>query len=821
MVGAGALEAGDAALTDRLRSKLADLAAAGAEVAEVAGAGPDALDDALRFLEDLGITGEVVLVIGTCPAPGPGPSRTVAACLGPAPHDPAPGTVHAGTIGDLEEILDRQAARRRARRVPHIDPDPGWTVRLPAGAGSGPLAESLGCLSNGRAATRAALEEGGPGSAPLLIVGGVYDRDDRLLPGPVWTAVDLPVRGEAPERILDMRRAVLGRRASPGCPVRSLRLVSGADPAALAMRCEVEREWPAPGPALRAPPGAGTFRLSRRGGTDVAVTGVPAGGATTTGAAIAVAARDVAGVDGAWSTLERLAAWAAVPAGDPPEQPPVEEVAAGRLEAQARAGFDALLSAHRRAWADKWRGAGVSIEGSPDDELAARFAVFHLLGAASGPGGSAVGPRGLTGDAYAGHVFWDADVFVLPALAALDPGAARSILEYRIRRLPAARRAARAAGLAGARFPWESAGDGTDVTPRWVRGRGGPPIPIATGHHELHIVADVAWAACRYADWTGDRRFLTSGPGRDLIVDTARFWASRIRTDRSGRGHIYGVMGPDEYHEAVDDNAFTNVMARWNLQTAARLVGGDPTGGSRAEADRWRALADGLVDGWDPELDTFEQFAGYYDLERLTVAEVAAAPVAMDLVLGQQRVAGSQLIKQADVLMLHHMVPEQVPAGSLAPSLDYYGPRTAHGSSLSPAVHASLLARAGRGAEALGMLRLAARLDLDDVTGTSASGLHLATMGGVWQALAYGFMGMRAEPGCLALDPRLPAEWSALTMRFRMGGTLIEVRADGDGIEVRGDRPVTVRVGDAAPTTVGPPGGRLGPAGVDPAHRDG
>ena len=158
-------------------------------------------------------------------------------------------------------------------------------------------------------------------------------------------------------------------------------------------------------------------------------------------------------------------------------------------------GFDALLAEHREAWARRWTDAEVVIEGDPEAELAARFAVFHLLSAAADTGEAAVGARGLTGDAYAGHVFWDADVFVLPALAAIRPAAARAMLEYRIRRLPAARAAARSLGLRGARFPWESAGDGSDVTPRQVRGRHGEIIPITTGPHEEHIVADVAWAA--------------------------------------------------------------------------------------------------------------------------------------------------------------------------------------------------------------------------------------------------------------------------------------------------------------------------------------
>ena len=435
------------------------------------------------------------------------------------------------------------------------------------------------------------------------------------------------------------------------------------------------------------------------------------------------------------------------------------------------------------------------IDGDPEAELAARFAVFHLLNVANDVGEAAVGPRGLTGNAYAGHVFWDADVFVLPALAAIRPAAARAMLEYRIRRLPAARAAAEAQGMSGARFPWESARDGSDVTPRKVRGRNNELIPIETGAHEEHIVADVAWAAAHYVAWTGDPAFLAEG-GRDLLIDTARYWASRIRTDADGDGHLYGVMGPDEYHQVVDDNSYTNVMARWNLRHGADLLSqsGDPD-----TAATWRALADGLVDGWSPEHGVYEQFAGYFGLEPLLISQFAQPPVAIDGLLGADRVAGSQLIKQADVLMLHHLVPDEVVEGSLRPCLDFYGPRTAHGSSLSPAIYASLLARAGEPEAALKLFRVAARLDLDDLTGSTAEGIHLATMGGVWQALAFGFLGMRAEMGRLFVDPCLPESWSALRLAFRFGGRHVAIRAEHDRVTVTCREPLLVEVADQPP----------------------
>ena len=200
---------------------------------------------------------------------------------------------------------------------------------------------------------------------------------------------------------------------------------------------------------------------------------------------------------------------------------------------------------------------------------------------------------------------------------------------------------ARAAGLRGALFPWESAGTGREVTPRQVLTPDGVSLPIWTGETEDHIVADVAWAADRYASWTGDDGYLT-GPAVALILDTARYWASRVSLDADGRAHLRKVIGPDEYHEGVDDNAYTNILARWNLRRGARSVG-SPNGPEPEEAAAWLDLADRLVDGFDAGTGLYEQFAGFYQLEPLFIGDIADPPVAADLLLGRERVQHSQV----------------------------------------------------------------------------------------------------------------------------------------------------------------------------------
>jgi trehalose/maltose hydrolase-like predicted phosphorylase len=442
-----------------------------------------------------------------------------------------------------------------------------------------------------------------------------------------------------------------------------------------------------------------------------------------------------------------------------------------------------LLAEHEAVWRTRWAGAAVDLEGDAYHELAVRFALFHLLSLSTRESQLGVGARGLTGPAYGGHVFWDADVYVLPALAAVDPPSAEAMLRYRIGRLPAARDRAREEGRPGARFPWESAGTGREATPTEAVGIDGSRIPILTGEREIHITSDVAWGAVHLARWTGDEAVREAG--RELIVETARYLAHRIEVDGDGSAHLRQVMGPDEYHEDVDDNAFTNVMARWHLRCAAEVCGDGEVAG------RWRRLADRLVDGLDPSDCRYRQFDGFDALDPVLLTAVATPPVAADVLLGREAVARAQIIKQADVVMLHHLIPDEMHPGSLQADLNYYLPRTAHGSSLSPAIHAAVLARAGFLDEANHWLDVALRLDLHDLTGTAAGGVHVATMGGCWQAVAMGYLGLRVDrSGALCFDPAFPRSIAGLTVRCRVRGRAVTARADHQSAVIESDGPL-------------------------------
>lgn len=664
----------------------------------------------------------------------PEAQRATAVSVGAEPTGAPAGVLNLG--GGPEQflaLLADQLERRRQGEVPDVDADPAWTLTVEGVDAQYERAhESLLTLADGRLGTRGAPLYGDPATEPGVFAAGVYagaGPETELARCPNWAA--LPARLPAEpvlRRRLDLRTGLLRQDG----PASSLQFSSLARPGTVVLRVQASAGM-LPRGGRRTLPGPGI---------SAALSGTRHG-----------------------NGLQRLGAYRET-----------EEAALAALAEAEQAGFERLLVEQREAWSSRWADADVVIEGDAKLQLGVRVALFHLIGSVGDRDEAAVGARGLSGEGYRGHVFWDSDVFVLPFLAATHPAAARAMLEYRIRRLPAARQAALELGRAGARFPWESAQDGVDVTPTHAHLPTGEIARIRTGELEEHIVADVAWAAACYLDWTGDEAF-AAGPGRDLFLETARYWASRVRVDAAGRAHLYGVIGPDEYHEPVDDNAFTNVMARWNLRRGALL------NEDEEEQATWLRLADALVDGYDPMSGIYEQFAGFAQLEPLIIADVAPRrPIAADLLLGRERTTTAQVLKQADVLMLHHLVPDEVAPGSLLPNLDFYEPRTAHGSSLSPAIHAALHARAGRFRDALAALRIAAGIDLDDLTGSTATGVHLATMGGLWQALVFGFAGVRARNGILAVDPHLPPDWGAIELRLRFRGHPLGLRVDREGV---------------------------------------
>jgi trehalose/maltose hydrolase-like predicted phosphorylase len=476
--------------------------------------------------------------------------------------------------------------------------------------------------------------------------------------------------------------------------------------------------------------------------------------------------------------------------------------------ARSRAlGWRKVLAAHEAAWQDRWRASDVIVEGDDEVQEALRFAAYHLTSAANPDDETvSVGARGLTGDAYFGHVFWDTETYLLPFYTAAWPQAARAMLMYRYRTLPAARAKAAVAGFKGALYAWESADTGEETTPERVIGDDGAVIDILTGVMEHHVSADIAYAVWHYWRATGDDAFFLEA-GAEILLDTARFWASRAVVEADGRRHIRHVIGPDEYHEDVDDNAFTNVMARWNiargLDAVAVLTARWPDRATalcdklllRApELADWRDAVARIVTGLDRATGLYEQFAGYHQLESIDLAPYADRKVPIDVVIGRERTQRSQVVKQADVVALIALLPEEFSGATAAINFRYYEPRTAHGSSLSAGIHALAAARLGDTDTALRFLRQAAAADLE-LDPHSAGGIRIAGLGGLWQAVVLGFAGLELGGDTFGINPRLPAAWRGISFAVCWRGRSVQVRitattvrvavADGGQMEIR------------------------------------
>jgi trehalose/maltose hydrolase-like predicted phosphorylase len=440
-----------------------------------------------------------------------------------------------------------------------------------------------------------------------------------------------------------------------------------------------------------------------------------------------------------------------------------------------------------------------------------RFAIYHLIGAAN-PADErvSIGARALTGADYHGHVFWDTEIYLLPFYTMTWPEAARSLLMYRWRTLDGARAKAAGMGWRGALYAWESADTGAETTPEQVIGPDRKVVEVLNGKQEQHISADVAYAVWHYWKASGDEAFLCDA-GAEIILETGRFWSSRAELGQDGKRHIRGVIGPDEYHMHIDDNAFTNVMARWNIrravEVAALLASRWPARWASLSAaldlddnelSHWSDVADTIADGFDCSTGLFEQFAGYDRLENIDLSNYPGRSVPMDVILGRDRIQGSQLVKQADVVALLGLLPEAFPADTAAKNFRHYAPRCSHGSSLSRAMHGLVAARLGMTDIALDYLRQTSAIDLGDTQVAIDGGIHIAALGGIWLIAVAGFAGLSLTEDGLALKPQLPAAWKSLGFTCQWRGRSVSLRIGQAGVDatLQTGAPMTLLIGE-------------------------
>ncbi|MGB8698698.1 MAG: beta-phosphoglucomutase [Thermosynechococcaceae cyanobacterium] len=451
--------------------------------------------------------------------------------------------------------------------------------------------------------------------------------------------------------------------------------------------------------------------------------------------------------------------------------------------------YKTLCHDHRDAWSQIWADSDIDIEGDSRAQLAIRYNLFQLLicGSKSDERVS-IPAKTLSGFGYRGHVFWDTEIFILPFFTFTQPDIARRLLSYRYHTLDGARRKAQHYGYKGAMYAWESADTGDEVTPRWALPNQpyGEDVRIWCRDQEVHISADVAYAIWQYWQATGDDAWMRDY-GAEIVLDTAIFWSSRVDLNiKSERYEIREVIGADEYHEHVGNNAFTNRMVQWHLEKAlltyewlqktcpeklAELSA--KLNLSEERRSRWRDIAQNIWIPFDPTTGLVEQFEGFFQLQDINLADYEPRHRSMQAVLGIEGANRRQVLKQPDVLMLFYLMrftqafpysPER-----LQVNWDYYAPRTdiTHGSSLGPAIHAILASDLHKTAEAYERFMQAAMVDLEDVRHNAADGIHGASAGGIWQAVVFGFGGVQLTEQGPTATPHLPPGWTRLRFRMR------------------------------------------------------
>jgi alpha,alpha-trehalose phosphorylase len=445
-------------------------------------------------------------------------------------------------------------------------------------------------------------------------------------------------------------------------------------------------------------------------------------------------------------------------------EPAVRDQVAAALTGARVSGWKGLLTAQQEFLDAFWRGADVEVEGDPLLQQAVRFGLFHVLQAGARTERRAISSKGLTGPGYDGHAFWDTEGFVLPALIATFPFAARDALHWRYSTLEQARARARTLGLRGAAFPWRTIA-GEECSAYWPAGTAA-----------FHVNADIAYAVERYRVATGDVDF-DRDYGTELLVETARLWASLGHHDRHGIWHLDGVTGPDEYSALADDNVFTNLMAARNLRAAVAACVRHPRRAkdldvTEVELEAWRDAADKAAIPYDDELGVHEQAESF---TRYREWDFSNAEYPLFLHTPYVELYASQVCKQADLVLALHWCGESFTAHEKARDVDYYESRIVRDSSLSACTQAVMCAEVGHLDLAHDYTTEAALIDLRDLHRNSRDGLHMASLAGAWTALVEGFGGMREHAGKLCFDPALPDSLQGLVFHLHWQGALLHV----------------------------------------------
>lgn len=446
-------------------------------------------------------------------------------------------------------------------------------------------------------------------------------------------------------------------------------------------------------------------------------------------------------------------------------------------------GFEAHYDRQRAYLADFWDRSDVRVPGHDGLQQAIRWGLLQVAMASARADGWGVPAKGMTGSGYSGHYFWDTDIYVLPFLDYTSPSWARNALRSRARMLPAARRRAAQLSEDGALIPWRTI-SGEEASAYY-----------AAGTAQYHINADVAYALAKYVQATGDEAFMATD-GVDLLVETARLWTT-LGFWRDGVFHVHGVTGPDEYTTVVNDNLFTNVMARFNVRAAARVVREmaeraparhramvDRLSLRPEEPDDWDRVGDAMYIPYSPEEGIHPQDAMFLERELWDLENTPEEHRPLLMHFHPLVIYRFQVLKQADVVLTQFLHGNAFTAEEKLADFEYYDPLTTGDSTLSGVAQAVMAAEVGYQDLARKYFEHSLFVDLADLHHNASDGVHIAAAGGTWTALVSGFGGMRDTGGELSFDPRLPTDWPELSFRLCWRGTRIDVTVRAEEIEV-------------------------------------
>lgn len=493
------------------------------------------------------------------------------------------------------------------------------------------------------------------------------------------------------------------------------------------------------------------------------------------GSGIAVAAAQSTRIEGDWRVAASGYAVGTAPSDD------LRTEAQDRAEAAAAAGFEAALAVQRAAFGAFWGRADVQIHGDPQASAALRVNLFHLFASAGRDGRSSAAAKGLTGEGYEGHYFWDTEAFMLPVLALIAPEVARAMLVYRFGTLDAARANARALDhRSGALYAW-----------RTIAGRE-CSAHYPSGSAQYHINAAIGFAIGFYAEATGDDAFLFE-MGAEMLLETARLWLALGDWQADGF-HLHGVTGPDEYTALVDDNWYTNRMAQKHLRLARtvadRMAAAAPEAWTElsrkialnaGELDAFTRAADAMHLPYDAALDLDAQDASFLSKPRWDLAGTPEDRFPLLLHYHPMTLYRHQVSKQADLVLGMVLGGEDVSQARKRRVFDYYEPITTHDSTLSASSFAILASEVGHADAALRFFRDTSFVDIEDQHGNTDHGVHMASLAGSWLALVWGFAGFRPGESGFGFTPQLPAAWSGYRFGMCWRGSELRVRVDGEG----------------------------------------